>query len=440
METLSEKITEIIKPKTEDNSGVSDTDCSPKEVIRELKECFYSGKDIRDFGDFKIQGKYPSSGEYSFSIESKYLKYACGILKHTAVGGKLGKTTVKVLMFKNQLKMSGCNHISFAEVFVPLSCNSAIEEPVFFVFDFNILQKITNSFEKSVLDFTYFANKLLIKVVSGNTCLELPTNPEIDFERYAVKIKDIKETPCLMNVPLLKTAFDYISLFLKKDDNQPHNSLIECRDKTFLGGNTFNIGLFYSEVLDKNPMKLKYDALGICNKILPYFYPSSVKLFETENYYILRDQNVYVGFGKVPESFPSVKGLIGTKVDDSYVVSRESLIKALDKLSVVTINKDNLVKMKVTSASPGSTQTTSLVLEVAVGDSGRSSKDILPILREAQKETRVYFVNLEMLQKTLSFFKTKDVKFFEMKDKAILIKDEDDLYTATTIISTSKDA
>lgn len=433
MENLAEKVVEMLKPKSE--TQVMETETSPKEVIRELKESYYLNKDITDFFEFKIPGKYPSSGEFQFQVDSKYLKYASGILKHTSGGSKLSGNLIKVTLFKNQLRLSGFNQVSFSEIFIPLSINSPVgEEPIFFIFDYPTLSRIVSSFEKVNLTFTYKAGKNLLCMQCDKTTLELATFPEIEFTNYSSKIKSVKSVECLFQTDLIQNAIEYLSLFVKKDQVQPGFSQIEVRDSCFLGGSGTSLGVYKADNFKDNPLKLKYEDMQICNKVLPYLYSPKVKLFESETYFIIRDQNVYVGFEKITTSFPAITTLLQNKTEDSYTVSRQDILRSFNKLSVVTQDKNAFIMFRVEGNKGLATLTLSLK-DVA----GRISKDVLTITRNVDCEIREYYLPLDLLGNIVSFFKFPNVQFFEKRDKAVYIKEDGGNFQVTSILSSSKE-
>ena len=160
-------------------------------------------------------------------------------------------------------------------------------------------------------------------------------------------------------------------------------------------------------------------------------------MFETENYYIIRDQNVYLGIEKTDVTFPPLKHLLTTKIEESFIVSRSVILSALQKLSVVTEDRDILISFLIKGKNPTATLTLSIK-----DKTGRKSKDILNISRQDTTEIygeREYLVNLEAIFKTFSFFKTPEISIQELKDKAILVKDVNPLYSCTTIFSIAKE-
>lgn len=437
MESLSEKIAEIVKPSTE--ITVLDTETSSKEVVKELKEMFYLSKEITDFLEFKNDGLPVEEGEATFVVDCKYLKYACGVMKYVSNGSKLNPNLIKITIFKTQLKLSGFGQFSFGVVFIPLAKQAILptEQEISFIFDYPTLAKITTSFEKNQLTFNYFPEKKQLVMTSGNLKLELIVKEDNDFIHFQNKIKEINPVDCQLNIEVLQSALNYLSMFAKKDNLKENISLLEFRDSSVVGGSYTTIGSIQTEALEKIPLKIKYDVLTPVLKILPFFYQEKVKLFETENYYIIRDQNVYLGIEKTDVTFPPLKHLLTTKIEESFIVSRSVILSALQKLSVVTEDRDILISFLIKGKNPTATLTLSIK-----DKTGRKSKDILNISRQDTTEIygeREYLVNLEAIFKTFSFFKTPEISIQELKDKAILVKDVNPLYSCTTIFSIAKE-
>lgn len=432
METLAEKVADIVKP-VESSNTVQDTEASPKGVIKELKECFYSTKDTSDFDEFMTVGKYPASGIFTFQVESRFLQYACGILKHTATGNKVVGNLVKITLFKNQIKLSGFNSISFSDIFIPLSCltPSIQEEPIFFIFDYNILAKIVSSFKDENLSFSYKAGKNLLCMECGSTSLELATFPEVEFTNYLAKVKNIKKVNCNTPLDTLQNALDFLSIFAKKDTVQQNLSIIESRDTCFFGGTSTALGVYQTEYLRDNPLKLKYEIINICNKVIPYLYAPKTIFYETDSYFILRDQNVYIGFEKTDATFPNVKGLLASEPTDSYIVPRANLLQGINKVSVAADKS----MLQLTVAGKGKDAT----LTIAIKDvAGRISKDVLRIERTKDCEDREYHLPTEVFTKVLAFHKSATVTISECRDKAVYIKDVETAFSTTAIIAPIK--
>ncbi len=437
MESLSEKIAEIVKPSTD--TAVTDTETSSKEVVKELKEMFYLSKEITDFSEFKNDGSPVEEGEATFVVDCKYLKYACGVMKYVSNGSKLNPNLLKITIFKTQLKLSGFGQFSFGVVFIPLAKQAILptEQEVSFIFDCPTLAKITTSFEKNQLTFNYLAEKKQLVMTSGNLKLELIVKEDNDFIHFQNKIKEIIPVDCNLNIEVLQSSLNYLSMFAKKDNLKENISLLEFRDSSVVGGSYTAIGSIQAEALEKIPLKIKYDVLNPVLKIIPFFYQDKVKLFNTENYYIIRDQNVYLGIEKTDVTFPPLKHLLTAKLEESFIVPRHVILSALQKLSVVTEDRDILISFLIKGRNPTATLTLSLK-----DKTGRKSKDVLNISRQDTTEVygeREYLVNLEAIFKTFSFFKTPEISVQELKDKAILVKDTCPLYSCTTIFSIAKE-
>lgn len=435
-DTLSTKIQDIFRPK----AGNEDPDTSPKEVVHELKEVLYLSKDLKSFVEFLTEGDFVTEGEHTFSVDTKYLKYACGVLKHVSSGSKIAPNLVKIVIFENQLKIVGYNQITFTEIFIPLTKNSSVRkgEEVSFIFDYPTLAKLVVSFEKHILEFTYRAEKELLIIISGATRLEISTQEETKFVRFHNKLLDITPIECVLNMETLQTALEYISLFLKKEDN-PALSLLECRESAFLGGCSTAIIKFSSETFENVPLKFKQDCVTSLCKVLPFFSPTKVKLFETKNYFILRDQNLYFGIEKTELNFPSVKKLLASKIEESYVIPRANLLAALVKLSVVTVGGDSsFVEWKISQKSIDSILTLSII-----DVSGKVSKDVIPIQRartEEVPEEHSFFLNFNILSKIISFFeKSSEVYVEKIPEKGVVFKDRGASFFTSTILSVSKE-
>lgn len=436
-ETLSSKIGNMVKPSA-DSSIVIDADSSPKEVIRELKEVYYKSEDTSLFDRFHKEGDAPGVGEYSFSVDSRFLKYACGVLKHTYTGSKINPNLIKIVIFETQLKLSGFNNFSFGEVFIPLTKISSVGKnpEISFAFDFPTLAKITTSFPNHELSFNYIADKAMLTMDSGETHLELSVREATDFIQYHNNIVNILPVECNLNVEILQTALNYLSMYSEKNESQESLSVIDCRDSAIVGGSVAAIGYFKSPSLLNVPLKLKQEVVSVLSKVLPFFDPAKTKLFETDTYFIIRDQNLFLGLEKTEVSFPSLKTLLSLSVDETINLPRSAFVSSLQKLSVVAVAKNILVKFKLYNKNPEA----KLILSIQ-DFTGKKSRDVLSISRQSAQDLqeREFYVGLENLLKTLNFFKSETVTFQLLKDKAVLVKDVEESYETATVLSIAKD-
>jgi len=417
---------------------------SSDEINAELKTGNFGSVDIKDFSEFNTPDYIPTAGEYVFSVEQKFLKAATSITRLTASASKSSFGTAKVTLFSSKMRLATFNQTAFSEVFIPVHGEvQGIEEgkEISFIFDQNILAKIASTFVDAVITFIFNADKNLLVITSDKTRLELSTAPETDFVKYHSKIGD----PTYLNkinTEVLRKGLNYVASFVKKDDIQLNLSLIDVKDQMMVGGAYSAIGIFQSPAFLEIEFKVKYEIIGILEKIAGHFHDANTHLFETENFYILRDENLYFGFEKTTFNFPPVAQFFqAPTTGDQILIPRGQLLNSLYKLSVVSIDKDLLVQVKITGSGNDSE------IYLATKDStGKISEDTLQIYRGAEEDKdpayddREYYLNIAALIKIVNHFESANVQFREISGKAILIEDEDDLYQATTILSMLNEA
>lgn len=404
---------------------------------KELKESSFGVVDIQNFEDFNKEDYVPQEGEYKFSVEQKFLKVATSITRLTASGSASSFGACKITLFNNKIKVSSFNQINFSEVFVPLHENlepaqEETEKEKSFIFDHNILAKISQRFSDSIITFIFNAEKSLLMIKSGKSELQLSTYPETDFTAYHSKIGET-EHKGKIDTNLFRTAIKYISQFVKKNDVQLTLSIAELRDGYLTGGNNSSIGVFKSPKLEGINVKIKYEVLSILEKILPHFHGVNTHLFETDSFFILRDENLYFGFEKVIHSFPPVDDFFKSKTKGyKAIIPREELLNSLHKLSVVSINKDLLVK-GIISGNAAEAE-----LQLITKDTiGRQSTDSISINKQSTSKevgNSEFNLNITNFIKLVTHFNSANIVLEEIK-KAIKIKDEGEDFEAFTFLT-----
>lgn len=407
-------------------------------INNELKSSTFGSLDIKDFSDFNAQDVVPDDGTYVFSVEQKFLKEATAVTRlTTAARGTFGVT--KVTLFRDKLRLSTFNQTAFSEMLIPLhekTPSLADGQEISFIFDHAVLSKIANTFVDAIVSFQFIAEKHLLIITSGKTKLELSTFNKTDFTDYHAKLGS-PEYKAQINPLTLRRGIQYAGTFVKKDDIQLNLSLIDVRDGQVLGGSYSAIGIYQAKALADQNVRIKYEVIQILDKILGKFHETNTHLFETDNYYILRDENLYLGFEKTEFSFPPVKAFLDIKATDHILVPRSNLLNALYKLSVVSVDRDLLVNIKLEGL--GAQAVATLVTKDA---SGKESQDVLQVFRQAANgvdpaSLEPWDININILAfiKIASHFESANVHLELLSGKAVAIKDSGDDFDATTILS-----
>jgi len=424
------------------NSALNNIDNFIDDISEELKDAlknkFFKGADINNFSDFNLVDNRPTFGEYSFKIEQKFLKDATKALK--VVSGLAHETKVKFTIFKDRLKLSLFVRDIFSEVVIPLSEPSDDQQSfnaggISFVFNLSVLYKIAYEFEDSILEFNFDAEKLLIKLKSGNTKLELSALDDsiVNYHSKMTTFKFISR----IDIVRFRDALKYISYFTHKNNVQNMLSIASYQRGSLTGGSFTSVGIYTYDVCRGLDLHIRYECLEILYRILPYFNIKNTHLFETDKFYILRDENLYFGFEKAQCKFPSVDKFLNSKLEeDNFHISRRDLLRGLRKLAIVT--QDGKGSLKLGVSGLGETQ-----LELSIKSiSGRQSKDILNIFRKSVKysdsESNIYkefIVDFEMFMRLINHFTSDEVILKYTEGKFLVITDRGDNFNAKSYLT-----
>jgi hypothetical protein len=326
---------------------------------------------------------------------------------------------LKFNLFKNKLKLSLFCQFSFIEIILPLLGEFNSEgvdqkENIFFTLDFNIMFKISQEFVDSNLKVRFDSEKNLIQVFSNQTKLELEANKERAIE-YHTKIQGIKYIK-KVDLNIIQESIKYISHFVCKNNLQKFLSLAEFRDSYLCGGSYSNIGVYQSDKFENLHFKVSYENLSLLSRLPNYFNLENTHLFETEDYFIFRDENLYLGIEKVNFSFPSIEKFLNFKSNETIILSRENLLSSIRKLAIV-LEDGVKINFKISRGNN---------LKLWVKDlSGKVSTDNMEIQRKDEKFEDIEFsIELEPFRKVLNHFKNPNVYLELIDTKALILIDE----------------
>lgn len=370
-----------------------------------------------DFTDFNAKSERIISGEYIFEVEQKFLKEATKIIGFSSPSSS---GLVTITMFKDKIKLASFNTSVFLEEFIPLVNPNANIDKISFHFDRELLNKVALKFVDSKIKFKYMAEKGILVVCSGNTRLELAVSVDLNLiVDYHLKLNN----PTYLgkvNTERLKDAVKYLSYFVQKEGAKKNLLQADCMNKVLYGGSYTSVGIYKSRKFEHMNFKVKHEQLGSLVKILSNFNPKNTHFFETENYYLLRDENMYFGFDKSKYTFPSIEKFLKIKLsEDIIVIDRAKLIESLSKLSIVLSKSGSLVRFKIFKEADG----TSLFKLFVRDASGKISTDILKIVREKGENELEFIIDLDSFMKVISHFTSEKVCLQYVLNKALVIKD-----------------
>ena len=434
--------------KTDEGDSEEEKKAKLKQIVEELKKTTFGDVDVQDFNVFKKVGEVVKEGEYEFSVEQRFLKEATVVTGQTSsVGNRCEGGSLKLTLFKDSIKFSTFNQSAFSEYIIPThEIVEGVEEgkEIAFIFNQAILYKIALNFKDAIITFKLNAKLKQLKIVSGETDLNLTTKEDTDFVEFHNNIKDL-EYVCQVDPPILRRALQYNSLFTKKDDVQVRMSIVDIMSTGDAGisvsGTTQIVGIFESDFLEGCDLRVKYPALSVLEKVLGRFHVENTHLFMSETYFIIRDENFYFGFEKTDSRFPSVKELLKMEISDYCLIPRLEIIDSLSKLSVVSQDKDLLVNLMIT----GFGNDCKLTLETK-DSSGRVSRDIIKCNRKNTEDSKESSfedvnacINLSSFLKIIEHFNSQSILLKPLVNdgsaKSILLEDKNEEFKATTAIS-----
>lgn len=408
----------------------------------ELKTTEFGSLDVKDFTEFSASDYTPTEGEYVFSIEQKWLREATSVMRLVSQVSSRGCSNgTKVTVFKDKVRLATFNQAAFSEIFVPtFSKQFALEKEISFVFDLGVLSKIASSFGDAIIEFKFLAKAGLLEIASGNTRLELSTVPSEDFVDYHSKISN-PEMLATLDPLAFKSGLSYIIPFVQKDEVSANLSLIDVRNGVMIGGAHTAIGLYQHKSLEDLNFKVKFEVMGTLEKLMSRFHQTNTHLFNAGAFYIIRDENLYLGFEKSQFDFPAIHTYQNAVMKESILVQRSDLVSSLNKLSVVSVDRKMLVRLDISGVGKD------VQFKLTTTDAaGRESSDKLSGFRQAegggsasQLQPQACYVTLQSLLRVCSHFETANVniKFDESGSTRVLyLEDTDeDLYAARTIIT-----
>lgn len=402
-----------------------------KDVDR-IKKQEILNSDVFEFNDFRVKEYRPEGGTYFFSIEQKFLKEVVRILK-TSSNSLMDN--IKITLLENRVKFSLFGQNIFSEIIIPsvseiedLDDFSVMGYP-YIIFNLDCLSKIANEFG-GVIDFEFIVETLLLKISSKRTNLEFSTDNEV-FVDYHSKMKEINHLKVL-DVDIFRDSIRYVSNFVKRDS--PHKSLSVAENKNGMlcGGCSGSVGIYSSPIFEGFSLKIGYENLNPIYKILPYFNLNNTHIFESETYYIIRDENVYFGFDKRCYSFPSVdKFLKAKKAEEKIILERKELLRGLNRLAIVNSN----AKIPLNINISGMGKDTKIEFFI-IDKSGKTSKDSFNVFRDGSNSKDLSFlINMDVFLKVVSHFSSNTVCLKYIEGKALLVVEEGEKYKVITNIS-----
>jgi hypothetical protein len=267
---------------------------------------------------------------------------------------------------------------------------------------------------------------------------EVTLNPKT-FTDYHVKI-GTNRLIGKVNPVILRQGVAYLQPFARKDDVQANLSLIEVRDGAVIGGSPAALGSFSSPLFNNLNLKIKYEIIAPLEKMLARFNPERTFLLETDNYYILRDDNLCFGFERHAHDFPALGKFFKIPSEAYVLVPRSRLLTRLLQIEVFCPDSDAFVQIHVEGAGSD----TRLHLTTRILDDAPSTTT-LECSRQAHPSyaaTATFpawglFVNVHAFIKIVTCFDSAHVQFEILGDEAMRVSDAGDGFEAKTLLAAS---
>lgn len=404
-------------------------------VHKEIAQGSFGSLDVNDFKDFNANSKVVQQGTYLFSVEQRYLQHGTDLTNQTVSMAKGGFGAIKVSIYENRLRLATFNQLAFMEAFIPLAKPAeglGDSEEISFVFDQGVLRKIARSFGDAVINFELIAERQLLKISSGTTELALGTYGQVEFVDYHSRLG--KPTYLAKIDPAIYAkGIDYASKFSDRDEIQPQMSVLDLHDQSITGGSTTAMGNLKAAAFGDVSLRVKYEAIKLVAAVLPKFDKDNTHLFETESFYIIRDTTLYFGFEKSQHQFPNIAPILALKGANYSLAPRAALQSSVTRLSVVSTDRDLLIKVQIEGQANDGQIT--LSTEDA---SGKQSSDHFSVANFGQPltEPQTFFVNAGQLLKTINYFDSANVHLELLAGKALAIRDEQEgVFETTTVLT-----
>lgn len=413
-------------------------------IEQEIKESGFGDVDVRDFADFNTVGEFLETGSYGFSVEARHLFQSTNIMKLIGQIGAKADSSIKITIFEDRLKLAAFSKVAFAEDLIKLvapATNVEKGHEVSFVFDGAVMSNIARNLAAGgIIQFVYNATRRELNIKEGSLDLSLSTKPAVDFAEFHKQIGE----PIMVGQfdPLaLQQSLLYLELFSQRNDTQRTMGVVNVDGGQptadfgrVTGGSHEGIAIYDTKGLANIKLRIPNPAMKPIYKIAAKMHPEGSYMFVAGKYILFRDFNLYMGFELTEYEFPKVASALNEPPTDKVSVTREQLVNALIKLSVVNSSLDSTVSLTIT----GTGQNAGLELRV-MDSAGKVSTDRIGALRDINYTGDLSFeVSMKPLGKTLKHFKTENV-ILTPTARSLMIRDDGENYHAVTILTIMDD-
>ena len=325
----------------------TDADREAARIREEILKSSFGRFDVHDWTEFNAPPCTGNEGDHACEFELRYLKVATAITKNAL--SPTGPKALKITLYRNKIRFTTSSWAAFADVQYALLRPATTldnDEQISLILDHALLSKCAVSCPDATVKLLFHSDPSTLSFQAEKVRLDLCTRPKKDFIDHFSELS----TPTYVrqiNPTILHEAVRYQMLWVEQNDIQQYLSVVTIRDAQAIGGTVASIGLFKSSDFADLNISLRHDHLSVLHDILPKFDQNNAHLFETDNYYILRDENIIFGLEKTSHNCPSVTL---PAEHDRVLVERRQLLDGLHRLLVVSIGPEQLVRLQLQGA------------------------------------------------------------------------------------------
>ena len=289
-------------------------------MLQGFKKSVFRLSSLDEFNGFEVGGFTPNAGEYSFRMDGGAFHRLLALVRCTFIDVSsqgLPTVLVKLSVLRVSLRAQAYDFATFCETTLPLMeapTDIAHEQPISFVVSFSDLDTAGQAIDCDVA-MTYRPEQKRIDLVAGNferPLIALPVEKFTDFG--AEKIGAIDPTSRRpIDPPLLGRAIGYVAPAVKENDIQKRFGILELRGGRAMGGELGAVAVFTAAKLNGLNMRIRRRFIDSVRTVLPIL-DGEAALFETQQFYIVRDGSTAFGFEKTNASFPDIDSQLDARV------------------------------------------------------------------------------------------------------------------------------
>ncbi|MBA3726941.1 MAG: hypothetical protein H0W86_10940, partial [Armatimonadetes bacterium] len=282
-------------------------------ALLELVRPAFGLSSLDAFEGFQAGGFTPKTGEYSFRLVLGEFLSLLALASCTFDARLNRRGLIKMTVSQTLLRAQAYDYAVFSETVLPLDGHATgvtNEQPISFTVpsdDLEIAGKAVNN----TVTFTFRPEQARVELVAGNFERPLVTRSVEsfkDFDEATIGVLDPSSRRAI-DLQLVRTAIDYVAPAAIEDQTRAHFDLIEFGAGRLVGGDPGAIAIFTAAGLNGLDMRIRYRFINSVRTVLAHL-EGQVALFETADFYIIRDRETAFGFEKSHASFPDITPML----------------------------------------------------------------------------------------------------------------------------------